>query len=163
MCVGDGNCEGVGGVRPRDFRPGQQARHHRMDLYFFRIAVADDGLFHQPGGVFGDRYAAASGCHQDDSPRLAKLEGRLWVLVDEHFLDRRRVGSDVGNQRLELASQVREPFRQRRGSICLQLSVGDVGKSVALCLDNAPAGRAEPRVEAEDFQASFSSSSSGTS
>jgi hypothetical protein len=69
----------------------------------------------------------------------------------------------LGNQRLELSGERGQPLRQGRGGLGLDLPVGDVGEPIALCLDQPPAGRAEPGVEAEDLQASFSSSSSGTS
>jgi hypothetical protein len=69
----------------------------------------------------------------------------------------------VSNQCIELVGEGRKPARQRRVGIRLDLSVGDVRQPIAFSLDQAPAGRAEPRIEAEDFQASFSSSSSGTS
>jgi len=69
----------------------------------------------------------------------------------------------VRDQCLELVGKRSEPARQRRMGIGLDLAVGDVRQAIALSLDQAPAGRSEPRIEAEDLQASFSSSSSGTS
>lgn len=45
----------------------------------------------------------------------------------------------------------------------LQLAVGDMAQAVALGRNDAPAGRAQAGVKTENDQASFSSSSSGTS
>ena len=69
----------------------------------------------------------------------------------------------LGEQGLELAGEVGEALGQGIGRVGFQLPVGDMGQAVAVGLDQPPAGRAEPRVEAEDLQASRSSSSSGTS
>jgi hypothetical protein len=62
-----------------------------------------------------------------------------------------------------LVGECREPARQRRRAISPDLAVGDVSQAIAFSFDQSPAGGAEPGIEAEDFQASFSSSSSGTS
>jgi hypothetical protein len=59
--------------------------------------------------------------------------------------------------------KVGKALRQRRAGIGLELTVGDMDKAVALGFDDSPTRRAEPGVEAKDPQASFSSSSSGTS
>ena len=85
------------------------------------------------------------------------------VLVDENFLNRGRLWRVVGEQGLELAGEMGEAARQGFRDVGLELAVGEVGQAVAIGADQPPAGRAEPRVEAEDLQPSFSSSSSGTS
>ena len=85
------------------------------------------------------------------------------VLVDEYFLDRCRGGRTVDDQRFELVCERAQPARQGDVGVGLDLAVGDVRETIAVSLDQPPAGRAEARVEAEDSQASFSSSSSGTS
>ena len=69
----------------------------------------------------------------------------------------------IGDQGLELVGECGEPARQRRGGVRPDLPVGDMGEAVAFSLDQPPAGGAEAGIEAEDFQASLSSSSSGTS
>jgi hypothetical protein len=69
----------------------------------------------------------------------------------------------LGHQCFELVGERGETARQRRVGIGPDLAVGDVREPVALSLDQPPAGGAQPRVETEDLQASFSSSSSGTS
>src|SRR4051794_23317397 len=66
-----------------------------------------------------------------------------------------------GDELLKLLGQRGKPLRQliaRRGG---ELTVGEVGKAVAVGLDQPPAGRAETWIEAEDFHARLASSSSG--
>jgi hypothetical protein len=69
----------------------------------------------------------------------------------------------VRDQRFELVRERGKPARQRCTGVGFDLPVGDVRETVALSLDQSPAGRAETWIEAEYLQASFSSSSSGTS
>ena len=69
----------------------------------------------------------------------------------------------LGDDRLELLREPRQPLRQRRQRIGLDLPVGDMGEAIAVGLDQAPAGGSEAGVQAENLQASFSSSSSETS
>jgi hypothetical protein len=68
----------------------------------------------------------------------------------------------VGDEGFELGGEMGQPVGQRRRRVGLKLAVADVTKAVAVGLNHAPAGGAEPGVEAEDDQASFSNSSSGT-
>jgi len=155
--------QSIGGIGAGDLHAGKQPRDHRMDLRLFRAAGPDHGLLDEGRGIFADLDPGAGGAHQRHAAGLPELQRRLRVLVDEHFLDRGGGGRVVSNQRIELVGEGRKPARQRRVGIRLDLSVGDVRQPIAFSLDQAPAGRAEPRIEAEDFQASFSSSSSGTS
>ena len=164
MGVGDGDGEGVGGVGAGDLGAGEQAHHHGVDLRLFGRAGADHRFLDQPGGIFADTHAGAGGDHQHDAARLAELERRLRVLVDEHLLDRGGFRRMLGDQRLELAGEVGETIGQRLVRLRLELAIGQVGQAVAVGADQAPAGGAEPGIEAEDeAQASRSSSSSGTS
>jgi hypothetical protein len=164
--VGVGDCDGecVGGVGAGDRYAGQEALDHRVDLDLVGVAGADHGLLDQPRGIFLDFKAGAGGDHQGDSAGLGELQGGLRVLVDENLLDRSAGRGVLGEQGLELAGEVRQARRQRLGRIGPELAVGDVAEAVAVGAEQTPAGRAEPGIEAEDQgQASFSSSSSGTS
>jgi hypothetical protein len=69
----------------------------------------------------------------------------------------------VGDQRFELVGERGKTARQGDRRIRLDLPVGDVSEPIAVGLDQSPAGVAEPWIQAEDLQASFSSSSAGTS
>jgi hypothetical protein len=43
------------------------------------------------------------------------------------------------DHRLELVAQMREPLRQRRGGVGLQLPVGDVRQAIAISKNDGPA------------------------
>jgi hypothetical protein len=87
----------------------------------------------------------------------------LRVRIDEHFLDRGAVGRAIDDQRRQLRVEMRQPPWQRLGAVGLQPAIGDVAQPVALGTDQAPAGRAEARIETEQDQPSFSITSSETS
>jgi hypothetical protein len=65
-----------------------------------------------------------------------------------------------GEERLQLVRQTAKTLRKRCAGVGLQMTVGDVAEAIALGADQAPACGAEPRIEAEQDQPSFSSSSS---
>jgi hypothetical protein len=69
----------------------------------------------------------------------------------------------VGDQGFELICQRGKAARQRPARISLDLPIGDMRETIALSLDQPPAGGAKAGIETEDFQARRSSSSSGTS
>ena len=71
--VRDGNGKRIGGIGAGDARAWQQAFDHRLHLRLVGAANADNGLFHQPRGIFGDREAAACRREQHDTARLAQL------------------------------------------------------------------------------------------
>jgi hypothetical protein len=134
-----------------------------MDLSFLGIAYADNGLFDEPRCIFADFDPGACGDHDHDAAGLTELQRGLRILVDEHFFHRGGGRGVVIDQGFQLIRERRQAARQRRVRVGADLAVGDMGEPVALGLDEPPAGGAEPGVEAEDFQASLSSSSSGTS
>src|SRR5258707_60813 len=51
------------------------------------VTRADDGLLDQVRGVFGDHHAGLGRDQHRDAARLAKLEGRGRVAIDEGCLD----------------------------------------------------------------------------
>jgi hypothetical protein len=163
VCVGDGDGERIGGVGAGDLHAREQARDHSVDLYFLGAAGANHGFLDQRRGIFADLYSRSCGAHQSDAARLAELERRLRVLVDEDLLDCGCGRGMVGDHSFELVGERGEAARQRSRRVGLDLAVRDVGKAIAFGLDQPPAGGAETRVEAEDDQPSRSSSSSGTS
>ena len=148
---------------PAIFTPGSSRDDHRVDLRLLGAAGADHRLLDEPRRIFADVDPGASGGHEDDAARLAELERRLRVLVGEDLLDRRGAGRMLLDHGLELLGERGKPARQRRSGVGPDLAVGDVREAIAVSLDQAPAGGAEAGIEAEDLQASRSSSSSGTS
>jgi hypothetical protein len=57
----------------------------------------------------------------------------------------------IGDERFELAREFDKALGERRRRVRLDLPVGEMPQAVALGRDQSPAGRAETRVEAEDF------------
>ena len=163
MRVGNGNGQRVGGIGTGYFGPWKQARDHRMDLRLLRSAGADNCFLDQGWGIFAYLDPRPCRAHQDDAASLAELQCRLGVLVDEDLLDRGGNRCALADQGFQLVGECRKPRWQGRFRVGLDLSVGNMRDAIALSLDQAPAGRTQPGVETEDFQASFSSSSSGTS
>ena len=161
MGVSDRDREGISGIGTGDCRAREQALNHGMDLNLLGRTDSDHGLLDQGGRIFAYVDPCARRYHQGNAAGLAELECRLRVLVDEHFLDRRRVRRMIGKDCLKLRGEVGEPLWQGLGGVGLQLPVGDMGQAVALGANESPAGRAQPGVEAEDqAQPSFSNSSS---
>jgi len=69
----------------------------------------------------------------------------------------------LGDQRFQLVCERGQTLREQRGRVGLDLPVGNVAEAVAVGFDDRPARGAQAGIEAENPQASFSSSSSGTS
>ena len=150
MRVGDRDGEGVGGVGAGDLHSGKQARDHRVDLRLLRAAGADDRLLDQPSGIFADLHASARRDHDDHAARLAELERRLRVGVDEDFLDGSGVGPLVRDEAFQLFTERGEAPGQGCRSPGLDLAVGDMAEAVAFGLDQSPARGSEARVQAQD-------------
>ena len=90
MCMADGDRQGIRRVFIGNPRSGQQHADHRMDLVFHRMACADDGFLDQIGRVLRYRQSMP-GCDQEHDPaRLAKLQRRNRILIDESLFDGRR-------------------------------------------------------------------------
>ena len=161
--MGDRHRQRIGAVAAGKLHAGQQPADHRMNLGLVRAARADHRLFHQPRGIFIDGYAAASGRQQHDAAGLAELQCRLGIFVDEHLLDRGRRGMML---RQDLAQNIVQPD-QALGKRVLRvgpdLAVGDMAQPVTFGGNDTPAGAGEPGIEADQDQASFSITSSGTS
>ena len=99
MCMRDRYGERVGSVRASDLHSGQQARNHRMDLRLVGSAGSDDRFLDQCGRIFTDVDARPRRAHEDNPARLAKFEGGLRILVDEHLFDGRGIRRAFANQR----------------------------------------------------------------
>jgi hypothetical protein len=163
MRVRDCHRQGVGRIGTGDLYAREQSRDHRVNLRLLGSARANHGFLDQPRRIFANLDSCSRCAHQDHAASLAELERRLGVLVDENFLDRGCGGSVVLDQCFQLIAECPKSARQGGRRLGLDLAIGDVDEPVSFSLDQSPAGNAEPGIEAENFQASFSSSSSGTS
>ena len=86
-----------------------------------------------------------------DAARLAELERRGGVLVDEGRLDRRLVGREF----VDHAAQARRGSSTSRSASAALSSVATEPQAMKISrlpsiVDHAPAGAAEPRIDAED-------------
>ena len=163
MRVGDRDRQRVGGIRASDLHTGKQPRDHGVNLCFLGTAGADDRFLDKARGIFSNLDSCTCGAHQRHAAGLPEFERRLRVLINEDFLDCGGGRSVASKQLLEFTGKERKPQRQGGAAVRPDLSVGYVGETITLSLDQSPAGGAEAGIEPEDFQASFSSSSSGTS
>jgi hypothetical protein len=102
MGVSDRDREGISGIGTGDCRAREQALNHGTDLDLLGRTGSDHGLLDQGGRIFADLDSCARRYHQGNASGLAELERRLRVLVDEHFLDRRRVRRMIGKDCLKL-------------------------------------------------------------
>ena len=106
MGMGDRDRERVCCVGAGDLYAGEQPGDHRVDLHLFGIAVPDHRLLDESRRIFADLEPAAGGAEKRHPARLAELQGRLRVLVDEHLLDRGRFRDAICDQRVELGREV---------------------------------------------------------
>jgi hypothetical protein len=160
MRVGDRNRKRIRRVSTRNFDAGEQPRDHRVNLSFVSPARADDGLLNKPRGIFANRNPRFRRSKQDHPARLAKLERRLRVSIDEHLLNRsalRLMREDDINQR---PIKRHKPLSQRHFRVSANLAIGDVAQTIALCQYHAPARGAKAGIKTKDDQPSFSMISS---
>lgn len=148
MSMGNRHRKGVGGIRACYLCAREQARNHGVDLFLGSIANANHRLLHQPRGIFANLNPASGCAQQKDASGLAKFQGRLRIIIDEHLLY-------CGAVRLMLDNQIGKgqvKHQQAAGeghlAVSFDLTVGDMRKAVALCYNNAPAGGAKARVKA---------------
>ena len=150
MGVGNRDRQRVGGVWR--FRLGlwQQYLQHHQYLVLVGMAGADHRLLHLVRRIFSNRYPEHRGREHRNPPRLTELQRGHAVLVDEGLLDR-------GFRRIEIAEHGGKPLvnRQQPGGERqaigrLHRAAADENQPVALDLDDAPAGAAQARIDAQD-------------
>lgn len=79
--MGDGDGQGIGGVRLRVGREFEQRAHHVLYLRLFGRAGADHGLFDLPRRILEHFQILIHRRHDRDAARLAELERRIRVLA----------------------------------------------------------------------------------
>ena len=150
MGVGYGDGEGVGGIGGELAGAGEEDADHGLNLRFFGVAVAGDGLFDAVGRIFGDREAVLGEGEDGAAARLAEQEGGAGVFMDESFFDRGFVWI-VGFDEVGDAFGQREKSRgHRQIGGRTDAASGNERQAIAVLRDNAPAGMAQTGVDAED-------------
>ena len=163
MRMGDGDCQRIGRVGPCEFYARQQDTQHGLHLLFFRFAGANNGFFHKPCGIFGNGRAVARRPQQHHAARLAKLQRRLRVFINEHLFNGREIGAEMIEYHAQFFVQKHEAVRQRQLGVGHDFAIVDMRKAIAFLADNAPAGGAKARVKPKDEHPSFAITSSDTS
>ena len=148
--VADRHRQRVGGVGRFGLAGGQQHLDHHLHLRLFGVADADHRLLDQVGGVFGDRQFHQRQRRQRRAARLAELQRRLRVAVDEGFLDRRLGRPLVVDELGDRAMDQRQPLGERSRRVGVDRAAADIGQPGPRSLDQAPAGVAQAGVDAED-------------
>ena len=108
---------------------GQQHADHHAHLRLVAVAGADDGLLDQVGRIFGDRHAALGRHQHGDAARLAELQRRGCVLVDEGRLDRGLVGPEVLDHAAQAVMDRQEAQRQRGAVVGRDRAAGHEGRA----------------------------------
>lgn len=112
---------------------------HHLNLRFPRMADANDGFLDPIGGILRDRQSRQRRCEQYDTARLAELQGRGWVFVDEGFLDSRFVRLVEREHFGQAFVQSSQPPGQWIGPRRTDSAVRDMGQSIARDINNPPA------------------------
>ena len=158
MAVGNGHAQRIGGiVRLGDALQMQHHAGHLLNLLFYGLAVAGDGLLDLHRCVFVDRHAALGRGEQNDAARLGHADdGGLVVLVVQ-LLD----GEGLGLIALADIQHALVYFNQallKRGVLLGDDSpVADGCKAVADVFDNTPAHNGVARVDAQNTHLSHTS------
>ena len=139
----------------------KQAGDHGVDLVLAGATGADHRFLDQGRRILAHLQAGPGGAHQRHSARMGELQRGGGVLVDEHLLGGGGLRLVLGDQRLQCLRQLRQPTGERVGGTGLDLAVGEVGDAVAFRANNAPPGRGQGGVQAQDDQPSRSATSSG--
>ena len=148
--VADGDRQRVGFIRAVELGLGKQEADHGLDLLLFGVPGADHRLLDLVRRVFRDAQALHRRGQKRRAPRLAELQRRARVLVDERLFDRRFVGRKTGDD----AAQSLEQFAQAIGEVLVagrgDDARGHIGEPHAVAVDDAPAGAAEAGIDPED-------------
>ena len=102
-------------------------------------------------GAYSATAQPGNGRHQHrDAARLAELERGGGVLVDEGRLDGRFVGYMLGNHALQAVVDRQQPHGEIGALVAGKRAARDEAQAVAFDRHHAPAGAAEPRIDAKD-------------
>src|SRR6478672_3229778 len=149
MRVTDGDSEGISGILAFGIGLWQQHTDHHADLRLFSVTGADDGLFHDVGGVFGNGDSGLRRHEHGDAARLPELQGRRRIRVDESRLHRRLVRTIALDDRDQPIMDHQQAGAEFGALARFKRTAGDVNQPISVALYETPAGAAEPRIDAE--------------
>ena len=142
--------ERVGGIVRRRVGLGQEHPDHHPHLRLVAVAGADDAFLDQVRRIFGDRHAGSRRHHHGDAAGLAELERRARILAHEGQFDRRLIGPEFVENAHQAVMNDQKPRGERIAIVGGHRAAADKAQRIAGDLDHAPAGAAEPGIDAED-------------
>ena len=111
------------------------------------MANANDGLLDPIGGILRDRQSHQRRCEQNNTARLAELQGRAWVFIYESFLDSRLVRLVEGEHFGQPFVQSSQPPGQWIGPRRTDSAIRNMRQHIAHDIDDSPARVLESRIE----------------
>ena len=145
-----GNGQRIGLVRALEPGLRQQEADHHLDLLLLRVAGADHGLLDDVGRILGNPQAALGRGQQRHAPRLAELQCRAGILVDEGLLDRRFLRLEARDHAAEALVELAQAIGQFAVAVRGHMSAGHVREPHAVRLHDAPPRAAEAGIDADD-------------
>ena len=122
-----------------------------MRICAFSPWPAPTTVFFTTLGAYSATVSPALRRHQHgDAARLPELQGCRRVGVDEGRFHRRLVRRDIARSPRSARHGSPAAARRARHVARFQRTAGDMDQPVAVGLDQAPAGAAEPRIDAEN-------------
>src|SRR5262249_48672370 len=142
--------ERIGGIVRLRIGLGQEHLDHHADLHLLAVAGPNDRLLHQVGRIFGNRKPGKRRHQHCDTARLAELEGRSGVAVDEGRLDRRLIRRMLGHHLPQTVVDADEARGKCRLVVAGDRAAGQERQPRALDRHHPPAGAAKPGIDAKD-------------
>ena len=87
---------------------------------------------------------------KDHATRLAKLQRRLRIFVDEHFFDRGIIGVKMVKHGPQFLVEHNQPARQWHFGVGFNFTIVDMRQAVAFLTDDAPASGPKAGVETQN-------------
>ena len=128
----------------------QQHADHHANLSLLSVPGADDRLLHQVGRIFRNRQSGDRRHQHGDAARLSELEGCGRILVDEGRLDGSFVGRMLFHHPPQAVVDGEEPCCEAGPVVGRKRAASQKAQAIAIDRHHAPAGAAEPGIDAED-------------
>ena len=121
-----------------------------LHLVLLGVARTDHRLLDRVGGIFGNGQLQHGGRQHEDAARLPELERGAGIGVDEGLLHGGLIRLIFAKDVDELGVELEEALGQRLVAIGMERAIGHIGEARAFLPDDAPAGVAQARVDADD-------------
>ena len=125
-----------------------------LDLSFVGMPDPNHDLFYRVRRIFSHFQPCLRRNQQRDCPCLTKFQRARCVLVDEGLLHRCRLRREAFYYLRQFRKKRRQP-RCQIGPGRVAISVANMAQPIARNLDDPPSGPPEPRIDAQNFHASY--------